>query len=42
MMPAGANHFAIAKTAAVVQVAAMGPLQFNYVDPKDDPRNAAK
>ena len=42
MMPAGVNHFAIAKTAAVVQVAAMGPLQFNYVNPKDDPRNAAK
>ena len=42
MMPAGTNHFAIAKTAAVVQIAAMGPLQFNYVDPKDDPRNAAK
>jgi quercetin dioxygenase-like cupin family protein len=42
MMPAGVNHFAIAKTAAVVQVAAMGPLQFNYVNPRDDPRNAAK
>jgi len=42
MMPAGTNHFAIAKTAAVVQVTAMGPLEFNYVNPKDDPRNAAK
>jgi len=42
MMPAGAHHFAIARTATVVQIAAMGPLQFNYVNPRDDPRNAAK
>ena len=40
MMPANTNHFAISKTATVIQVVAMGPLEFNYVDPKDDPRNA--
>ena len=39
-MPAKSNHFAISQTETVIQVAAMGPLEFNYVDPKDDPRNA--
>jgi quercetin dioxygenase-like cupin family protein len=41
-MPANTNHFAIAKTDAIVQVVAMGPLEFRYVDPRDDPRNAKK
>lgn len=40
MMPAKTNHFAISKTDTVIQVVAMGPLEFTYVDPKDDPRNA--
>jgi quercetin dioxygenase-like cupin family protein len=40
MMPAKSNHFAFAKTASVVQVVAMGPLAFDYVNPGEDPRNA--
>ena len=40
MMPARTNHFAISKTDTVIQVVAIGPLEFNYVDPRDDPRNA--
>jgi hypothetical protein len=39
-MPAKTNHFAIAETATVIQVVAMGPLAFNYVNPNDDPRNS--
>ena len=35
--PAKANHFVLTKQPVVIQVAAMGPLQFNYVNPADDP-----
>jgi quercetin dioxygenase-like cupin family protein len=35
--PAKANHFVLSKQPVVIQVAAMGPLRFNYVDPADDP-----
>lgn len=41
-MPAKHNHFAFAKEEAVIQVAAIGPFQVNYVNPADDPRNAGK
>ncbi|MGA9352133.1 MAG: cupin domain-containing protein [Terriglobales bacterium] len=31
------HHYAMAATAAIVQVHGMAPLQFNYVNPADDP-----
>jgi hypothetical protein len=44
MLPAEMRHYAMAKTAAVVQVHGMGPFVLNYVNPADDPSktNAAK
>lgn len=44
LLPAQMHHFAMAKTAAVVQVHGMGPFQLTYVNPADDPtqRGAAK
>ena len=36
-MPAGMHHFAVAKSDAVIEIAAMGPFVINYVDPTDDP-----
>ena len=41
LMPAEMRHFAMAKTAAVVQVHGMGPFVLNYVNPADDPSKAA-
>lgn len=35
------EHFAWTKGETVVQVSAHGPWQLNYVNPADDPRNAA-
>lgn len=37
LMPANMRHFAMAKTAATIQITAMGPFVLNYVDPNDDP-----
>ena len=37
-IPAKKNHYAMAKTATVVSVTAMGPFAMTYVNPKDDPR----
>ena len=37
LMPAEMRHFAMAKTAAVVQVHGTGPFVLNYVNPADDP-----
>jgi hypothetical protein len=37
LLPAKMHHYAIAKTAATVQVHAMGPFVINYVNPADDP-----
>ena len=42
MLPAEMRHYAMAKTAAIVQVHGMGPFVLNYVNPADDPTNAAK
>jgi len=39
--PAKMNHFAIAKTAAVVEVSAIGPFALTYVNPADDPSKTA-
>jgi quercetin dioxygenase-like cupin family protein len=36
---AKAHHYAMAKTASVVQVTAMGPFKLTYVHPADDPQN---
>src|SRR5262249_16295801 len=33
------HHYAIAKTAAVIQVDLMGPFEITYINPDDDPRN---
>ena len=44
LLPAEMRHYAMAKTAAVVQVHGMGPFKLTYVNPADDPstRSAAK
>lgn len=40
MLPAEMRHYAMAKTAATIQVHGMGPFVLNYVNPADDPSNA--
>jgi quercetin dioxygenase-like cupin family protein len=41
LMPAGANHYAYAGPAgATIVLYGEGPVQFKYVNPADDPRNA--
>ena len=40
LMPAEMRHFAMAKSAAVLQVHGMGPFVLNYVNPGDDPSKA--
>lgn len=44
LLPAEMRHYAMAKTAAIVQVHGTGPFQLTYVNPADDPstRSAAK
>lgn len=42
LMPAEMRHFAMANTAAIVQVQGMGPFALTYVNPADDPRERAK
>ena len=37
LLPAEMRHFALAKTAAIVQVHGMGPFALTYVNPDDDP-----
>ena len=41
LMPAEMRHYAMAMTAAVVQVHGQGPFVLNYVDPADDPSKKA-
>jgi hypothetical protein len=38
-MPQGMHHFAWAQGPTIIQVHAIGPFAFTYVDPSDDPRN---
>jgi mannose-6-phosphate isomerase-like protein (cupin superfamily) len=38
VMPKGAHHFAWTKGETILQVYAIGPLDFTYVNPQDDPR----
>jgi hypothetical protein len=40
LLPAEMRHFAMAKTAAVVQVHGTGPFVLNYVNSADDPSKA--
>ena len=40
LMPAEMRHFAMARTAVVLQVHGMGPFVLNYVNPADDPSKA--
>ena len=35
--PAKTNHYVLTKQPTVIEVSAMGPLQFTYVNPADDP-----
>ena len=39
-MPANMNHFAYTKQPTVIVIFGQGPVDFKYVDPKDDPRNS--
>jgi quercetin dioxygenase-like cupin family protein len=41
LLPAQMRHYAMAKTAAIVQVHGMGPFQLTYVNPADDPSQRA-
>lgn len=40
LLPAEMRHYAMSKTAAIVQVTGNGPFGITYVNPDDDPRNA--
>jgi quercetin dioxygenase-like cupin family protein len=39
MLPAGMNHFAYSKAATTIVLFGNGPVEFKYVNPKDDPRH---
>jgi quercetin dioxygenase-like cupin family protein len=38
LAPANANHFAYTKTETTIVLYGMGPVEFKYVNPNDDPR----
>jgi hypothetical protein len=40
-VPARINHYAMAKTAAVIQLHGEGPFDITYVNPEDDPQKVA-
>jgi quercetin dioxygenase-like cupin family protein len=40
-MPPNTRHYLMTKTGATIQVHGTGPFAITYVNPKDDPRNAA-
>jgi quercetin dioxygenase-like cupin family protein len=42
LMPAGMNHYAYTKEETTILLHGMGPVEFIYVNPADDPRNAGK
>jgi quercetin dioxygenase-like cupin family protein len=42
LAPANMNHFAFTKTETTILLYGMGPVEFKYVNPKDDPRNNKK
>jgi quercetin dioxygenase-like cupin family protein len=39
LLPREMRHFAVSRTATVLQVHGNGPFQVNFVNPADDPRN---
>lgn len=39
MMPAKANHYAYTNGETIILLHGKGPVEFNYVNPADDPRN---
>lgn len=39
LMPAGCNHYAYTKTETTIVLYGMGPVEFKYVNPADDPRS---
>jgi quercetin dioxygenase-like cupin family protein len=40
LMPANANHFAYTTGETTIVLYGQGPVEFKYVNPEDDPRNA--
>ena len=42
LMPAKMNHYAYTKKATTILLHGMGPVEFIYVNPADDPRNAGQ
>jgi quercetin dioxygenase-like cupin family protein len=38
LVPAGSNHFAYTKAETTIVLYGMGPVEFKYVNPADDPR----
>jgi quercetin dioxygenase-like cupin family protein len=42
LMPANMNHFAYTAAETTIVLYGQGPVEFKYVNPADDPRNAAK
>jgi uncharacterized RmlC-like cupin family protein len=40
LVPAKKNHYAYTKEATTIQVYGIGPVEFTYVNPADDPRKA--
>ena len=42
LLPANANHFAFTKTETTIVLFGVGPLDFRYVNPADDPRGVKK
>ena len=38
-LPAGMNHYAFTKAPTTIVLFGQGPVEFKYVNPKDDPRN---
>ncbi len=42
LLPAQMRHYAMARTAATIQVHGMGPFVINYVNPSDDPSQTKK
>jgi quercetin dioxygenase-like cupin family protein len=42
LMPAKKNHYAYTKDATTILIFGTGPVEFNYVNPDDDPRKTEK
>jgi hypothetical protein len=39
LAPTGMNHFAYTTSESTIVLYGVGPVEFKYVDPNDDPRN---